>query len=711
MTRLQWITCGFLLISCSVSALEDDKMERLRALISLNMEELGEVRVKLDDVFDVFDGLIKLGKVKVASGLEQNIETAPAVTTLITSQDIEATGARTLDEALNMVPGLHVGRRGAGYGYIYTMRGIHTNPSPEILVLLNGIPTKKPDDGRTEINKLPASMIQRIEVIRGPGSALYGADAFAGVINVITKVAKDIQGTEIGTRIGSFASVDGWIAHGKQYGAVDLAAILEWNQSDGSNSLVEEDAQTLLDHKFGTHASLAPGPLNTQYNKLQLHLDASLGKHWRWRGNLQQNRDIGVGLGYAQALDPKAKPDGSGFNTDLSYHNANFSRNFEVNFQLSYQFHEGSGEYILYPPGAFGGYFPEGFLWNAGLKSHQTRLEANTLYRGWADHTLRMGAGWQHSQLHDVTEQRNWGVDLASGMPYPLGHIVDFSKDTEAFLPSSTRRNLFVYVQDSWAISDAWELTVGGRYDNFSDFGNTTNPRLALVWKATPSLTSKLLYGRAFRAPTFTELHFNNPLLALGNSHLKPEIIDTLELAWDWRAATNLHLAANLFQYQIKDKIGFPGGQIQYANYGNWNGKGFELEARWKFSQYTALLCHYAYQNSKDEMDNPIADALQQSAYIRLDWMLHPNWFLDINTRWIADRPRAVNDWRSTMNDDIITDLTVRYKNLKSNWNFAVGVRNLFNEATYEPTTVNMGVTHDLPLTKRELFGEIRYKF
>jgi len=713
MNHVSWIVCCVPLI-LPISPLafaSEDQETRLRALMQLDMKGLGEVEVKLDDVFDVFDGLIKARKVKVASGLEQNIDTAPAVTTLITAQDIEAVGARTLDEALSMVPGLHVGRRGIGYEYIYTMRGIHTNVSPEVLVLLNGIPVKKPSDGRAEINELPVSLIQRVEVIRGPGSALYGADAFAGVINVITKTAGDIQGTEVGTRLGSFASTDGWIAHGEQYGKLDLAAMLAWNHTDGHNGLVEEDAQTRFDRKFGTHASLAPGKLNAQRDLLHLHLDAGLGDHWQWRGSLRRSRDAGMGLGMTQALDPKSKPDGNTFSTDVSYHNPVFSSHWELNAELSYQFYDGVGEYTLYPPGAFGGYFPNGFLWNTVSQGYQTRSEVNTLYRGWMNHTLRMGIGWQQSKLSKVTEQRNWGVDVTSGMPYPLGNMVDFSDSPDRYLPISTRRNKFAYLQDSWAINPFWEFTAGVRYDNFSDFGNTTNPRLALVWKATPSFTGKLLYGSAFRAPTLSELHLNNPVLGMGKSDLKPETIQTFELAGDWLAAPNLHLALNLFHYQIKDKIGFPGGQIQYANYGEWQGNGLELEARWKFSPHTALLFNYAYQHSKDEVDNPIADALQQAAYVRLDWMFHPNWFLDLNARWVADRPRASNDWRSAMKDYVITDLTLRHKNLVSRWNFAVGVRNLFDEDAREPTTVNMGVTNDLPLPKRELFAEIRYKF
>jgi len=710
MKKIYLILMVILMSSVSFAS-EDSKEARLNALIELNIEQLGEIEVKLDDVFDIFDGLVKARKVTVASGIQQDTTTAPAVTTLITMQDIEAIGARTLDDALSIVPGLHVGRRGVGYGYIYTMRGIHTNPSPEVLVLLNNVPVKKTNDGRIDINDLPASIIQRIEVIRGPGSALYGADAFSGVINVTTKNASDIQGTEIGARAGSFASTNTWIAHGQQSEHFDFSVILEHDRTDGHHGLIEEDAQTQFDRKFGTHASIAPNALNTNKNTSYLQLDAGLGKHWRWRANVRQGRDGGAGLGIAQALDPTGNANSDALNTDLSYHNAAFLPNWEVNAQLSYQSQEGSGDYSLYPKGAFGGYFPHGFLWNVETKEHQTRLESNTLFRGWTNHILRIGAGWQQSKLDNINEQRNWGVDLASGMPYPLSNLTDFSNGKETYLLPSTRRNLFGYLQDSWAFDPNWELTAGVRYDHFSDFGATTNPRIALVRKTTPSITSKLLYGSAFRAPTFSELSFNNPLLGMGNPHLKPETIDTYELAWDWLVSRDVHLALNLFHYRIKDKIGFPNGQIQYTNYGKWKGTGFEFETRWKLSTHAALLFNYAYQNSKDENNHSIADALQQSAYLRFDWMFSPSWFLDITNRWIADRPRAANDTRPQMKDYFLTDLTLRYKDLKSNWNLAFGIRNMFNEDAREPTTVNMGVTNDLPLPKRELFGEIRYKF
>src|SRR5674476_488408 len=122
--------------------------------------------------------------VTIASGSRQPIARAPSVATVITAEDIAAIGAADIDEVLETVPGIHVSRSPIGYNPIYTIRGISTQYNPQVLMLVNGIPVTAAYVGdRSQIwAGMPVANIARIEVIRGPGSALYGADAFAGVI-------------------------------------------------------------------------------------------------------------------------------------------------------------------------------------------------------------------------------------------------------------------------------------------------------------------------------------------------------------------------------------------------------------------------------------------------------------------------------------------------------------------------------------------------
>ena len=120
---------------------------------------------------------------------------------------------------------------------------------------------------------------------------------------------------------------------------------------------------------------------------------------------------------------------------------------------------------------------------------------------------------------------------------------MNFTDTPYASLPEKARENRYMFLQDAWAFAPNWELTTGIRYDHYSDFGSTTNPRIALVWQITPDFFTKLLYGRAFRAPSFRELYLNNITVLRGNPNLEPETIDTLELAFDYSARKNLHLA------------------------------------------------------------------------------------------------------------------------------------------------------------------------
>ena len=96
---------------------------------------------------------------------------------------------------------------------------------------------------------------------------------------------------------------------------------------------------------------------------------------------------------------------------------------------------------------------------------------------------------------------------------------------------SKSHLRLHLSLQDEWQLAPDWELTAGVRYDHYSDFGATLNPRAALVWQTSPRLTSKILYGRAFRAPAFDTLYAQNNPVGLGNDSLDPETIDTIELA------------------------------------------------------------------------------------------------------------------------------------------------------------------------------------
>jgi iron complex outermembrane receptor protein len=715
---------GLLVVVCLVPCYGTSTDEATyNYLKGLEIEQLIKVEVTLDDVFDVFDGLVKAKKVSIATGNQQSTARAPAVTTVITSQDIEAIGARDLDEVLETVPGLHVAR-GNLYRPIYTIRGIFSDFNPEVLVLINGIPTTalfRGDRGYAW-GGMPVNAISRIEVIRGPGSAIYGADAFAGVINIMTKTEEDIKGTEVGTRIGSFNTYEGWALHGDTWKGIDIAASLEYRTTDGQKGIVQADAQTQLDKLFGTHASLAPGPVNTGVDSIDARIDAKQGV-WQARAGYQGRHHLSMGAGIAQALDPVGYVDAGRMNADLTYHNPAFTSHWDVTTQLSYLDIRNDVNPITFPPGAFGGAYPNGYIGNFGLAERHLRLDTFALYSGFRNHLLRFGAGYHYNDQYKVTETKNFGVNPVTGRPLPPGGpIISLTDTPYVFQRETTRNNGYLSLQDVWTMTNDWELTTGLRYDEYSDFGNTVNPRLALVWQPRRDFTSKLLYGRAFRTPSFADLYNTYNPVAMGNLDVKPETINTGELAFEYYATTNLHLAANLFTYAIADKILYvptANKQTNVAqNIGNWQGKGLELEVRWKMSPWSSLLANYSYVEATDKgHDHDIGNYPRHSAYLRTDWLLLPNWYLDAQAKWIADRQRTFGDPRPAIADYTTVDLTLRYKDIREGRaDVAFSIRNLFNVDAREPSPGPdskgvVSIPDDLPLAKRSLFVELRYRF
>lgn len=658
--------------------------------------------------------------VSIATGARQPIARAPAVATVVTAEDIAAMGATDLDEVLETVPGIHVSRSPNHYPSLYAIRGIFSQYGPQTLVLQNGIPITTLFVG----NKgnlwggYPVEHIARIEVIRGPGSALYGADAYSGVINIITKTAADTPGTEFGVRAGSFNSRDTWIQHGGKMGTVDVAAYLRVGGSDGFKESIAADAQSRNDILNGTNASLAPGQVHTGYDAVDANLDLGYGQ-WRLHAGYKLRDDLGTGAGIASALDPVGRSKSERISADLSWANPLFSRDWGLGFTASYlQYTQLTPtDYQLFPPGTTfpTGVFPNGMTGGPDTWERQLRLSAFATYAGFTDHRLRFGLGHDDLDLYKTRETRNFTY-AANGTPVPIGSVVDFS-DTNPFLRPQRRKVDYLYAQDEWGFAKDWALTAGLRHDRYSDFGGTTNPRLALVWDAALDLTAKLLYGRAFRAPSFSESYgITNPV-ALGNPNLLPETNSTVEAAFSWRARRDTQVNLSFFRYAMKDIIrtvpnAIAGTGATYANTGTQRGSGTELELVWDAAHNLRFTGHYAYQRSIDETSGQDAGyAPHHHIYARADWRFSGNWLASSQINWVADRQRAAGDTRPAIPDYTTVDLTLRTNRSKNQWGFAASARNLFNADVREPSLApGLTIPNDLPMAPRSFYLQAIYK-
>ncbi len=645
--------------------------------------------------------------ISIATGSAQPISRAPAVATVITAKDIKEIGATDIDEALETVPGLHVSRRAQGYLPIYTFRGIHTNENPQVLMLVNGISINNLfiGDRSQAWGGFPVESISRIEVIRGPGSAVYGADAFAGVINIITKEASEIDGLEVGSRIGSFDTKDAWALYGGEVGGFDIAFSAEFRDTDGQDEDVDADIATLQ----GT--SLAPDSVNTGAENFDTRLSITKN-NWKFRTGLQRRRDLGTGAGVAEALDPNGELKSDRWNADITYHNPVFTETWDVTAQVSFlnTSQEVSDDLLLFPPGSFLpgpiGPFPDGIIGNPEVWERHWNYNLTGIFTGFNNHTVRSGIGYTHQEVYKVEDESNFS-------PLGFGTLTDLTDTPFAFLPEKHRNNTFAFVQDIWQLSNDWELTAGLRYDDYNDFGDTWNPRFALVWAARHDLTAKLLYGQAFRAPSFAEFRNQNNPIAIGNSELDPEEIETLELAFDYRPKDNLKLGLNLFRYEWDDIIRFT---PEAQNFGEQEGYGAEFEVDWSINRDLTVVGNYAYQESEDQdTDENSGYAPQHQFYVRANWEFLPDWFISPQWNFVLDRARVDGDTRSDIDDYDIFDVTLRSRAFSNKWELALSARNLFNKRAFEPSQNTLGATgaipNDLPLARRSVWGELRFNY
>lgn len=636
-----------------------------------------------------------------ATGSLKPVRLAPSVASVITKEDIEATGATTLEEALETVPGLHVYPNGTMLMEPnWSIRGIQAGLNPQVLLLLNGFPLSQSVQGNRPIGlQMPVSMISRIEVVRGPSSAVHGADAFAGTINVITKDGQEIEGTHAGVRYGSFATSDTWLQHGGSYSGWDLVMGVDWQKTSGDdNRIITRDG-------LGSGPpSLAPGALNTEHESI----DTTLGlRKGRWTLHAYSTLiEVGMGHGGAQILSEDSEISTKVFQGDLAYDHEDFLPDWDLTLSGYSFFYENNNYFDFYPDtlgvNAIGN--PLGNEWDSGL-------ETSTVYKGFNDHRLRLACGFTAKDV-DTDEYKNFGAGIAPANQF--GELVNFNDTPYIFLNDQNRSLWYLSAQDEWTLARHWELTPGLRYDHYSDFGATANPRAALVWEPRYDLTTKLMYGRAFRAPTFAEQYFQNNPITLSNPDIDPETINTYEVALDYQPTDRLRTIASIFIYDIEGLIEYvpdplPALSRTAQNYKNQEGRGFELEAEWQTTDTFTMKGNVAYQRSKDrDTDEIVPEAPELQFYANAHWLFLPDWSLDGQYFWVGGRHRDADDPRPDIDDYDLVNLTLRRKNIFNNWEAAVSIRNLLNNEIREPSPVPGVIPYDYPMESRMVWAEIR---
>jgi len=726
LARYSWtiLFCIGFAFNANLVLADASKKDNLEDYLSLSLVELGQI------------------KVSIATGNGTPLDKAPSTATVINAAEIEAMGARNLDEVLETVPGLHVSLSSLSrLDAVYSIRGIHTEISSGVLLLLNGVPVQSAiQGGRPTLFRLPVMSIERVEVIRGPGSAIYGADAYAGVINVITKTSQTMVDSEIGFRSGSFDTHDAWLQGVTEWQGLGVAFDMAYQETDGDpDRIIHSDQQSILDAVLNTNASLAPGALSTRYHILDTHVavnnEQTQVNLWNWL-----TTDTGIGAGAAQALDPVGKDDNSLWMADFTYHLNPASDQsdslWDNSVRVSYLYVDLQAKFKIFPPNAAlpigsdgninaaapAGFvqFPDGLIGSPGSISKNAKVDFISLFSGWDSHRLRVAVGAMDQRVA-ARERKNFGpgVIVDATVPVVDGTLHSVTGTEYIYLEDSSRRLHYFSLQDEWQLVDDVALTTGVRYDHYSDVGGTTNPRVALVWSNTEKLTTKLLYGSAFRAPSFSELYIKNNPISLGNPDLKPERINTLEAAFNYHATKALQTTLTLFAYEARDMIDFVADANALTetaqNIHDLSGRGFELEVNWQIVPEFRMSTSYSWQDARYcQTRTQVADAPGEQVKVNANWEFASNWFLNGQLNRVADRQRAYTDVRPAIDNYTLVNLTLHRKNIYPGLDLSLALRNATDADAREPSagdTMPVSIPEDYPLQSRSAWLELKYTF
>lgn len=271
------------------------------------------------------------------------------------------------------------------------------------------------------------------------------------------------------------------------------------------------------------------------------------------------------------------------------------------------------------------------------------------------------------------------------------------------------RRDIWAfYFQDIWQVTDEVALTLGARHDNYSDFGSTTNPRVALVWGFAEKWNLKVLYGKAFRAPTFEELYNDNNPVVVGNTGLDPETMTTYEVSIN-NAYEDASASITYFSNQFDEKIQNIGGQFE--NIGGARVRGVEAEWKKGFSDQISAYFNYSYMETRDDKTRKkLADIPMHRGNVGVDIRLSEYIYFNTNVLVMGDRPRAPTDSRDDAAGYQLVDVTVIGKNFYKTLELRATVHNLFDKEYVDPAPMGK-LENDFPREGISYMLEAQYKF
>ena len=641
------------------------------SLADMSMEELMNVRVE---------------RVFGAAKLDQKVTQAPASVSVITATEIRRFGYRTLADILRSLRGMYI-----SYDSVYSYFGSRGFLRPgdynsRVLLLVDG--HRLNDDlfgqamlGTEEV--VDVDLIERVELVRGPGSSIYGNNAFFGVINIITRSPTALHGLEASAAAGSLGARQGRLTYGDSTsGGLSVLFSGSLGDIDGHRALYYPQFDTpqtndgVAAHSDSDHSQSLFGLI--KYGDLSLEAGYSL-----------RGKQIPVGI-YGTVFDhPQTQNWDSHSFADLKYSldvaalqlraRLYFDRySFYTNYPFDVTPLAASAAALVVHDGDYS----EG----AGAQLELTRTVFDL-------HTLLAGV-----EVHDSPHLYQ---SEYHGTPW----IYDFRDDQSA-------EWVGLYTQDQLTLRKDLLLNAGLRYDHYSSFGAALSPRIGLIYNPTADSAVKLLYGQAYQTPNAFQLYFAvsglNP-----NPRLKPETIRTYELDYEKYLPGNTRFSVSAYHYRISkliEETEIPSGSgiTTYENAGTVSSDGIEMEIEYKPDNGMLARASYALQRAHDETGQGLDNSPRHLLKSNLLLPLHvAGLFAGLEAQYTSSMltlQRAVSPGFLLVNGTLSSSGVIR------NLDIAASIYNIFNRSYTYPGS--SGIPEDLlEQDGRTLRLKLTYRF
>ena len=526
-------------------------------LLNLSLEQLGSV--KIDTVF-------------AASKFSEKVTDAPSSVSIITRQEIQQFGYRTLGDVLQATRGFDVTY---DRNYNYTgVRGFNRfgDYGSKVLLLVDGHRMNDMIFDSVPVGTealLDVDLIERVEFIRGPGAALYGSNAFFGVISITTRRGADIGGVEAAASYSSYDTRTGRLTVGKKFAnGVEVVVSGSGLESDGHKRLLYREFDAPETNR---------GVAERRDEDRAVNLLGSVAY-----------RDFTLRGGFvSRKKDVPTASYGSIFN-DLS--NTLDERGF---LELAYT-HTTAGGWNFNARASFDSYHYQGYAAYAVEEVGRVINDDSADARWWGLEASASHTFFNRFRLTVGSEFRR-SIDLSQGNYNTTPRVL--------YADVSSREEVFgAFADGSLEVARWLKVDAGVRYDRYASFGDTVNPRFGLIVQPVRSTTLKLLYGEAFRAPNAYELYYSG--IGQGaNPDLQPEKIRTAEIVAEHYFDKRWRASASVFENRISSLVTAvqnADGEVVFVNGGDARVRGAEVEVEGRWENGTLVRASYTHYASRD---------------------------------------------------------------------------------------------------------------